>query len=120
VLVVEFALEAVEHIAHLAETRLLQRKARLFRAVAAAADQDDRAIDARRFLDVSNEIRVDVSIGTVVPWNHHGTDRMADEQELHLAAAVDEQRERIFFQELMGFFRRQMIHNSLALGLFRL
>ena len=37
-------------------------------------------------------------------------DRVPDEQILHLAAAVDEQRVRIALQELVGLPRLEMLH----------
>ncbi len=98
--VVERALEAVQHVVDVGEARLFQRDAGVERAVAAAADQHDRAVHARDLLHLADEMRVDLPVGTVVPGDVMRADRMTDEEVLHLAAAVDEDRRRIVVEEL--------------------
>ena len=108
--VVERPLESVEHVVDVGEAGLLQREAGVERAVAAAADQHDRAIHAGDLLHLADEVRVDFPVGAVVPRDVVRADRVADEEVLHLAAAVDEDRRRIVVEELRGFGGLQVFH----------
>src|SRR5512134_622094 len=109
VLLVELAFEAVQHVPHFREAGFLERAAGVERAVAAAADEDDRAVDARRLLYVRDEIRVHFPVRAVVPRHEDRARRMPHEQVLHLAAAIDEDRVRILLQELVGLSRLEML-----------
>src|SRR5688572_10609361 len=91
--VVQFAFEPVDHVVHARETRAFQLLARLLRAVAAAADEGHRArrvVGAGELLHLADEMRVHCPVRAVVPRDVQRADRMADEQVLHLAAAIDE------------------------------
>jgi hypothetical protein len=84
-------------------------------AVAAAADQDDRAlrvIRARELLHLADEVRVDLPVGPVVPCSVQGAHRVADEQKFHFAAAVDEQRVGVLAQELLHLLGLEMVHGT--------
>ena len=102
-LVVERAFEAVEDVVDLGEAGLLEREPGIDRAMAAAADQHDRPVHARDLLHLADEMRIDFPVGAVVPRDVLRAHRMADEQVLHLAAAIDEHRLRILLQEVVGF-----------------
>src|SRR5512138_1923156 len=91
---VERALEAVRYVVDAPETMRLQRRAGFLRAVAAAADEHDRplgVVGPGELLHLADEVRIDVPVGAVVPGDVQRAQRMADEQVLHLAAAIDEQ-----------------------------
>src|SRR5687768_17233072 len=92
VLFVELSLESVQHVVDLGESRSLERMAGIERAVAAAANQHYGAVNARSFSHVSDEIGIDVPVRAIVPGDVDRARRMTDKQELHLAAAVDENR----------------------------
>lgn len=104
VVVVELAFKAVQHVVDLGETGFLQRTSRIQRPVAAAADHHHRPVDAGRLFDVGDKMRVDVPVRAVVPGNVNRTDRVAHEQVFHLAAAVDEYRIRVLFEEFGSLF----------------
>ena len=67
-------------------------------------------VHARDFLHLSDEMRIDVPVGAVVPGDVMRAARMADEQVLHLAAAIDEDGLRVLVQEVAGFHRFQVFH----------
>src|SRR5690606_38956741 len=93
----------------------LERLARFERAVAAAADEHDGALGVvgpGKLLHLADEVRVDLPVGTIVPGDMQRADRMADEEVLHLAAAVDEQRIRRGPQELERLPCLQMLHGG--------
>jgi hypothetical protein len=102
VVVVEFAFEAVQHVVHAGEAGGFERVAGIDRAVAAAADQHHGAVVgvAGEFLHFADEMRIDLPVGAVVPGHMQRPRRMADEEEFHLAAAIDEQRLGIVVQNL--------------------
>jgi len=104
VVVVEFTFKAVQHVEDLGKPGLFQRTSGIERAVAAAADHHDGPVDAGRFFDVGDKMRVDVPVGAVVPGDVDRADGMADEQIFHLAATVDEYRVPILLEELGGLF----------------
>jgi hypothetical protein len=110
VLVVERAFETLEHVVDLGKPGLLQRLAGADRALAAAADEQDRPVHARDLAHLADEVRIDLPVRTVVPSDVMRADRVADEQVLHLAAAVDEHRLRVLVQELVGFLGLQVFH----------
>src|SRR5512146_2719192 len=114
--IIELALEPVQDIVDLGEPCALERLAGFLRAVSAAANEQDRApgvIGACEFLHLTYEMRIDFPIGAVVPGHVQRSDRMADEQILHLAAAIDEQCIRVLMQELVGFLGFGIIRQHL-------
>jgi hypothetical protein len=80
--------------------------------LAAAADQHDGAVHARDLLHLPDEVRIDLPIGPVVPCDVMGADRMADEEILHFAAAIDEDGRRILVQEFNRFGGLQVLHDG--------
>ena len=92
VMVVEFAFEAVQYVIDAGESGGFEFLGGIDRAIAAPADQHDRSVVgmAGEFFHFPGEMGVDLPVGTVVPGNVQCPGRMADEQELHFAAAVDE------------------------------
>src|SRR5215467_8751320 len=107
---VEWPLEAVENVVHLSKAGLLQGDTGVERAVTAAADQDHGPIHACDLLHLTDEVRIDLPIRSVVPSDVMRTHRVSDEEILHLAAAVDEDRGRIVVQKLQGFLGFEMLH----------
>ena len=63
-------------------------------------------------LHLSDEMRIDVPVGAVVPRDVMRADRMADEEVLHLAAAVDEDRRRILLEKRDRFLGLQVLHGA--------
>ncbi len=110
--VVERPFEAFEHVEDLGKSRLLQCLAGADRALTAAADEEHRAIHAGDLAHLTDEMRIDVPVGTVVPRDVVRADRMADKQIFHFAAAVDEHRLRVLVQEFEGFAGLQMLHSG--------
>ena len=104
VVIVEFTLKAVQDVEDLRKACFFQRPSGIQRAITAAADDDHRAVDAGRLFDMSDKVRVDIPVGTVIPGDVDRADGVADEQIFHLAAAVDEYRVRILLEELSGLF----------------
>src|SRR5258708_16208720 len=80
--------------------------------MAAPANQHDRAVHAGDLLHLPDEMRVDVPVRAVVPRDVLRADRMADEEILHLAAAVDEDRLRIGMEEVEGFLGLHALHGE--------
>jgi len=112
--VIQVALEPVQYIVDVGETGTLERLARLDRAVAAATDQDDGPmcmVGPCHLLDLTDEMRVDLPVGPVIPGDVQRTGRMPDEQVLHLAAAIHEERLRRVVQEFERLTRREMLHS---------
>lgn len=112
VVFVQFALETVQDVIDRAEPGLLKGRAGISRAIATAANQHNRPVDAGGLLDVSDEVGVDLPIRAIVPGNHDGTHWMPHKQELHLAPNINEQRQWIFVQEYFRFFGSQVVHLS--------
>jgi len=109
---VEFALESVQHVVDFGEACFFERAAGIERAVAAAADQNDGAIDTGRFLYMCDKIRVDFPIRAVVPRHQDRARGMTHEQVLHLAAAVDEDGIRILPEKFVGFLGLEVFHRK--------
>src|SRR4051812_15832301 len=109
---VERPFEAVEHVIDLAEACLLERLAGADRALAASADDDHRAIDARNLAHLTDEVRIDLPVGTVVPRHEMRADRVADKEVLDLAATVDQHRIRVLAQKVVRLSRFQMFHGE--------
>src|SRR5574341_42215 len=110
---VERSLEAVRDVVDAREAVTLELLARLLRAVAAAADEHDRAhrvVGAGQLLHLPNEVRIDLPVRTVVPRNVQRPHRVADEEVLHLAPAVDEQRIGILLQEFQRLLGLEVLH----------
>lgn len=62
------------------------------------------------FLHLTDEMWIDIPVGSVVPRDHHRADRVANEQKFHLAAAIDKNSGWILCEEVGGFFRLEMFH----------
>ena len=107
---VQLAFEAVFHIVDSAETGFFQCLARVARAVAAAADQDDGPVDGRGPFDMVDEFRIAFPSGTVHPRDQQRALGMSHEQIFPFAAHVDENGVRVVAQKLDGFFRLQVLH----------
>jgi hypothetical protein len=109
-IVVERPFEAVDDVVDLAESRFLERDASVERAMATAADEHYGAIHACDFLHLTDEVRIDLPVRSVVPRDVMRANGMADEVILHLAAAVDEHGRRMLVQERRCFGGLQMFH----------
>ncbi len=114
VLLVELALESVQYIIDIGEAYLLECDARIDGAIAAAANNHHRAVDARGLFYLRNKVRINFPIRSIVPRNYHRADGMADKKELHFAAAINEQRIWIHLQERMGLTRLEMLHEEMT------
>ena len=115
VLVVEFTFESVNHVINLGEPGALQRLARFERTVAAAADEHDRSrgvIGAGELPYLADEMRIDLPVRAVIPRDMQRPQRMTDEQVLHLAAAVDQQRIGVRLQEIVRLPRLEVSHRG--------
>ena len=77
-----------------------------------AANQHNRPIGAGDLLHLAHEMRIDVPVGPIVPCDVMRADRMADEEILHLAAAIDEDGGRVVVKELYGLGRFQVLHGG--------
>ncbi len=109
-IVVELALESVKHVEDLGKTSGLKRVTGVERAIAAPANDDYRAVDAGRFFDMGDEMRVYVPVGAVIPCHMDGSHWVANEQIFHFAAAIHEYRIRILFEKFVGLFGFKMFH----------
>src|SRR5207237_3971168 len=95
------------------ESGALERFPGLDGAVAAAADEHHGTvveIGARELLHLLHEMRIELPFGAVVPRDHYGAERMADEHVLHLAAAVDEERVGVRPEKCVRRLRFQVVH----------
>jgi len=115
-LVVKFALEALVHMVDAAKARLEQLLAGLERAFSAATNQDNRCAGPLRRANstaeqqlayLGDEVRIHDPIRLVDPGNMYGALGVADEQELHRRADIDQDRLRIVFGQLQCLLRRQ-------------
>jgi len=114
VLVVELSLEALEDVGDMGEAMRLERSAGIERALAAAADQDDRAVLAAGHAQhLLCEVRIDIEVRGGVPLDVDRADRVADVIELDLGARVDQQRIRVGLQGLVGLDGGQVFHARL-------
>lgn len=107
---VERPLEAVEDVVDLLEARFLELEAGGDRALPAATDQHDRSIHARDLLHLTDEVRIDLPVGALVPGDVMGTRGVPDEQIFDLAAAIDEHRIGVVAQEVEGFAGCKVLH----------
>ncbi len=110
--VIEFALEAIQHVIDLGEAGFLQRFAGLFGAVAAAANQDHRPVVRGRHTHLAHEVWVERPVDAVVPRDQNCAHRMADEQKFEFRTAIDEDGLGVGVQEIVRFFWREMVHAS--------
>ena len=78
--------------------------------MSAPADEDDGSVHAGDLLHLPDKMRIDVPIGSVIPSHMLRADGMADEEELHLAAAVDEDRLGIGVEEIECFLGLEVLH----------
>src|SRR5439155_19472109 len=67
-------------------------------------------VGARELLHLLHEMRIELPFGAVVPRNHHGAERVADEHVLHLAAAIDEERVGVRLEKRVRRLWFQMVH----------
>ena len=90
--VVKLTLEAVQDVIDARKTGRFECITGIDRAIAAATDQYHWSVVGvtGKFLDLANEVRIDVPVGNVVPGHMQASRRVADKQEFHFAAAVDE------------------------------
>src|SRR5690606_34406322 len=109
---VEVAFEAVGDIDGLAEAGGFQGFGGRGRALAAAADQDDRPVGgvARQHADLAHEVRIQVPFGAILPGDVVRAHRVADEIEFGVAAAVDEQGLGVLCEEAAGLARKHFLH----------
>jgi hypothetical protein len=116
VVLVELALEPMEHVEHILEARALEGLARLDGAISAAADEDHRALVEIRpgdLLHLPDEMGIQVPVRAVIPRHHHRPVGMADEHVLHLAAAIDEDRIGVFLEEAERFLGFEVSHGGI-------
>jgi hypothetical protein len=76
---IERALEAFEDVVDLAESGLLQGEGRIDGALATATDDHHRPVQAGNLLHLADEMRVDRPVGSVVPGDMVGSDRVSYE-----------------------------------------
>jgi hypothetical protein len=114
VIFVEVAFKSFQHICHVRKPGALKGQAGVNTAIARAANEHHWSVGgmADSFFDLADKVRIYLPVRAVVPGNEQGADRMADEQEFHFAAAIDEYRGRFFFEEFSGLLWRQVVHWS--------
>ncbi len=113
---VKLTFETVQHVVDLGKAGCLERVAGVERAVAAATDQYHRTIDAGGFFDVRDKIGIDVPVRAVVPRDVYRAGWVADEQVLHLAAAVDEYGIGSLVQHFVSLLRFEVFHRVFRCG----
>jgi hypothetical protein len=111
--VVEFALEAVEHVVNVAEAVLLQVLAGFLRAISRAADQDHRAMVRGGHANLAEEMRVQIPVDALVPGDQDGADRVADEKKFEFRAAINQDSVGLFLNEVVSLFRGQVFQGDL-------
>lgn len=112
---IQVALETVQHVINIGEARLFQREPGIHGATARTADQHNGAIEAGRLFYLCNEVRIDFPFGPVYPWDQYGTLRVADKHVLHFTAHIDEYRLWIRLQEVEGFLGGKVLHSRVFL-----
>ena len=90
---VQVALKAVQHVDHIGKPRLLQRRARLQRALPAATNQQHRAVLAPRFFlhQLAKLSHMGCEVRVLVPRNVHRARRAPDIHRLDLHPDIDHQ-----------------------------
>ena len=111
-IVVEFALESMKHGVALGKAGCFKRVTGVERAIAAPADNDHGSVNAGRLFDMSDEMRIDVPVGAVIPCHMDGPDGMANEQVFHFTATINEYRIRSLLEEFVGLFGFQVFHGG--------
>ncbi|MND07645.1 hypothetical protein D3C83_297640 [compost metagenome] len=64
-----------------------------------------------------DEFRIDIPVRAVVPRHQDRAGGVPDEQILHLAPAIDEDRVRVLLKELVRLLRFKMLHFRFPLAL---
>ena len=114
VLGIELALKAFEHIAHAGKTAFLKSEPGIDRQLAAAADQDDRAVLATGHArDLVGKMWVDLKIRLGIPFDVDRINRVAYVIKLGLGAAIDQQGVRIVLKGLVSLLGGEMVHMCL-------
>ena len=94
--VVELALEAIQHVVNVGETVLFQILASFLRAVARPAYQDHRSVMRGGHAHLAEKMRVQIPIDALVPGDQDGADRVADKKKFKFRAAIDQYRISLF------------------------
>ena len=111
-IVIQRALKAFHDIDHLRKTRRLQSIASVERTLAAAANDQHRALQiaTQQALYLGGEFRVDLPIRRFLPGHMLGPDRMANIHMLDFGTTIDKNSLRMGLQEGMGGAGIKVLH----------
>jgi hypothetical protein len=112
IVVVERPFESVEYVDDTLKARVLKHSAGIKGAFAAAADEDDGALEITRsqLLHFVREMWVNFPIRRVLPRDMFRALWVADIEVLDLAAAIDEKRIVVGLQKFVGGFGFEVVH----------
>ncbi len=111
-LLIERPFKALHDVINLGKTRRLQSLASVERTLAAAANDQHRALQiaAHQALYLGGEFRVDLPIRRFLPGHMLGPDRMADIHMLDFGTTIDKNSLRMGLQEGMGGAGIKVLH----------
>ncbi len=110
--IVQIALETMQHVVDFRQSGLFQHQSRLHRAAPGAANQQHGAVDAGCGFYVGHEVRVHFPFRGVHPGNQDRAIGVADEEEFHFAAHVDEHRFAAGVEEFVGLLGGEVFHHG--------
>jgi hypothetical protein len=113
---IERALEAVQHVVYIGKTGLFKHFARIDRASTTTANQNHwpRFHPRDERFDVGCEFGIDIPIRRLLPGHMFGTHGMADIEKLNFRANIDKHGVGIRVKKFVGFFGCEVFHCCFA------